>query len=69
MARSCSQHSRAVVWTRRNLPAVTFDTKRDIYAATGPGAVYRLRLLPIPYAVACLFGVVYFHGQRHAVQV
>lgn len=67
MARPSALDPNPIVWTRGDLPARAQESERDIYASPVAGAVYRLRLLPIPYAVACRFGCVYFHGQRYAV--
>lgn len=66
MACARAIHPRPFVWPRQHPAAGTLESARDIYAASGPGAVYRLRLLPIPYAISVWIRGLSVHGQRYA---
>lgn len=69
MACSRPLDHRAVVWSREDSAGGIGESERDVYKAAQPGAVYRFRVRPIPYAVSVWIRGLHFHGQRHAGQV
>ena len=60
---------RPVIWSRSDSAGQSLESERDVYKTAGPGAVYRFRLRPIPYAISVWLRGLSIHGLRHALSV